>query len=71
MSSPPAIMGKGLKRLLLVTDPGLIEIGLAAQVKEQLTSSGLSINIFDGVHPNPLEEDVTHGVETYQSDDYQ
>ena len=66
----PVFKEKGISRLLLVTDPGLVEIGLADKVKEELTSSGLNINIFDGVHPNPVEEDVTRGVEVYQSDNY-
>ena len=63
----PAIQKRGLKSLLLVTDPGLVQIGLADSVKSTLTSSGLNIEIFDNVHPNPIEEDVTAGVEIYKS----
>ena len=61
---------ENLNRLFLVTDPGLTKIGLADDVKEQLTVSGLNITIFDDLHPNPLEEDVSRGVEAYRSDDY-
>ena len=63
----PAIQKRGLKSLLLVTDPGLVQIGLPDSVKSTLTSSGLNIEIFDNVHPNPIEEDVTTGVEMYKS----
>jgi len=63
----PAIQKRGLKSLLLVTDPGLVQIGLPDSVKSTLTSSGLNIEIFDDVHPNPIEEDVTAGVEMYKS----
>ena len=63
----PAIQKRGLKSLLLVTDPGLVQIGLADTVKSSLTSSELNIEIFDNVHPNPIEEDVTTGVEMYKS----
>jgi len=66
----PAIQKRGLKSLLMVTDPGLVEVGLADFVKNTLTSSRLNIDIFDDVHPNPLEEDVTLGVKAYQSGDY-
>jgi len=66
----PAIQKKELKSLLMVTDPGLVEVGLADLVKNTLTSSRLNIDIFDDVHPNPLEEDVTLGVKAYQSGDY-
>ena len=67
---PSEIKKKNLNSLLLVTDPGLVKIGLADAVREKLTSAGLDIKIFDGVHPNPLEEDVTLGVKAYQSGDY-
>jgi len=63
----PAIQKRGLKSLLLVTDPGLVQIGLPDSVKSTLTSSRLNIEIFDNVHPNPIEEDVTTGVEMYKS----
>ena len=63
----PAIQKRGLKSLLLVTDPGLVQIGLGDTVKRTLSSSGLNIEIFDNVHPNPIEEDVTGGVEMYKS----
>ena len=63
----PAIQKRGLKNLLLVTDPGLVQIGLADSVKNTLTDTGLDIEIFDDVHPNPIEEDVTTGVEMYKS----
>jgi len=66
----PAIQKRGLRSLLMVTDPGLVEVGLADLVKNTLTSSRLNIDIFDDVHPNPLEEDVTLGVKAYQSGDY-
>ena len=66
----PAIQKRGLKSLLLVTDPGLVQIGLGDTVKSSLTSSGLNIEIFDNVHPNPIEEDVTAGVEMYKSDGF-
>ena len=66
----PAMQKRGLKSLLMVTDPGLVEVGLADLVKNTLTSSRLNIDIFDDVHPNPLEEDVTLGVKAYQSGDY-
>ena len=67
---PSAIKQKSLNRLLLVTDSGLVKIGLANDVRGILISAGLDIRIFDGVHPNPLEEDVTLGVATYQSGGY-
>ena len=67
---PAAVREKNINRLLLVTDPGLTEIGLAEKVLHTFRDAGLEMEIFDGVHPNPLEEDVTLGVKAYQSGDY-
>ena len=67
---PSHIKQKNLNRLLIVTDPGLVEIGLADDVRKKLNLSGLDIKIFDNVHSNPLENDVTLGVAAYQSGDY-
>jgi alcohol dehydrogenase class IV len=51
------------KKLLLVTDPGVKAAGLAKRVQEALAREGLGVETFDGVHGNPLEADVTAGVE--------
>ena len=48
---PSEIKKKNLNSLLLITDPGLVKIGLADAVREKLTSAGLDIKIFNGVHP--------------------
>ncbi len=68
---PSEIKKKNLSRLLLVTDLGLVKIGLADTVRKKLASEKLDIKIFDSVHPNPLEEDVILGVEVYKSGDYE
>ena len=65
------VMGKKLKRLLLITDPGLIETGLANKVLHTFKNAGLDIEIYDGVHPNPIEEDVTAGVVAFKSGQFE
>ena len=54
----------------MITDSGLVSIGLAKQTQKILTKSKLKIDIFDGVNPNPMEENVTKGVKKYQSGKY-
>jgi alcohol dehydrogenase class IV len=54
------------KRALLVTDATLAKAGLAADVKAVLEQAGVGIAVFDGVHPNPVEEDVERGLEAYR-----
>lgn len=50
------------RRVLLVTDPGVIDAGLAERVTDYLTEAGLTVTTYSGVHGNPLEADVEGGV---------
>src|SRR5258708_1585310 len=43
----------GLRRLLLVTDPGIVAAGHAARVRGILEAAGLEISLFDRVRENP------------------
>ena len=54
------------KTLMLVTDPGLVKAGVLEQTLEMLTGSGAKFEVYDGVHPNPIEEDVEKGAEFYR-----
>ncbi len=53
------------KKLMLVTDPGLVKAGVVEHTLAGLKGSGVSFEIFDGVHPNPYEEDVESGAAFY------
>ena len=64
------VKSKGLNNLLMITDPGLVSVGLAKQTQKIITKSKLKIDIFDGVNPNPVEDNVTKGVKKYQSGKY-
>lgn len=54
------------KKPLLVTDATLVKAGVAAEVVKALGNTGVTVEIFDGVHPNPIEEDVDKGLEAYR-----
>ena len=45
----------GLRRILLVTDPGIVRAGHAAIVQEALESAGLEVVLFDAVIRLPLQ----------------
>ena len=64
------VKSKGLNNLLMITDPGLVSVGLAKQTQKILSKSKLKIDIFDGVNPNPVEENVIEGVLKYNSSKY-
>jgi 4-hydroxybutyrate dehydrogenase len=59
-----------VKHVLIVTDATLVKAGLAFKVTEALQAAGtgedrIRVTVFDGTHPNPIEEDVEKGLEAY------
>ncbi len=48
----------GLKRVLLVTDPGVVAAGHAARVRDGLEKAGVATVLFDKVRENPTTADV-------------
>lgn len=57
----------GGRKALLVTDPGLVAIGLADKVAGSLRASGIEVDIFGKVKPNPTMAEVTEGVARVRS----
>ena len=53
------------KKLMLVTDPGLIKAGVVEQALAGRGYSGAAFEVYDGVHPNPIEADVESGAAFY------
>ena len=53
------------KKLMLVTDPGLMKAGVVEQALAGLADCGAAFEVFDGVHPNPIEADVEAGAAFY------
>ncbi len=63
------IVGFGLKKALVVTDKVLNDIGLVADVVEQLGGKGIASVIYDGTQPNPTCENVQDGLALLQEND--
>ena len=53
------------KKLMLVTDPGLVKAGVVEQALAGLADCDAAFEVFDGVHPNPIEADVEAGAAFY------
>ena len=51
------------KKVLIITDPGVIQVGLLESVEKSLQSVGLPFVIFDDVEPDPRIEVVEKSVE--------
>jgi len=63
---PACLKESGVRRPLLVTDPGLRAAPPFKAVESALQDGGIQYEVFDGVHPNPIEEDVVRAAETYR-----
>jgi alcohol dehydrogenase class IV len=48
----------GLKRVLIVTDPGVVKAGHAEKVRHSLEADGIATVLFDHVRENPTTADV-------------
>ncbi len=49
----------GMKRVLLVTDPGVVAAGHAGRVRDVLEKAGVATVLFDKVRENPTTSDVS------------
>jgi 4-hydroxybutyrate dehydrogenase len=63
-SLPAELKALGISRPLLVTDAGVQNAGIAAQVLSHLDQS--TVTVFAGTPPNPTEEAVREGVIVYR-----
>ncbi len=57
----------GIDNPLVVTDPGLLDQAPFAALLRVLAEAGDEVGIFSGLRPNPVESDVSEGVEVYRS----
>ncbi len=60
-----AIADLGFKKLLLVTDEGLVKIGMAEQVAESAITRGLDVALYAEVKPDPTYDQVERGLNVY------
>jgi 4-hydroxybutyrate dehydrogenase len=56
----------GIKKPLLVTDPGVVKAGLVDRVAQAMP--GIQFALFDAVSPNPTEKNVLGGIERYRQE---
>jgi len=64
---PGCLEENGVRRPLLVTDPGLRAAPPFRAVVSALEEGGVEYEVFDGVHPNPVEEDVVQAAKSYRT----
>ncbi len=59
---PDHLKQQRLKKLLVVTDPQLVTLGFFQKIITSLRNAGLAVEIFNGLHKNPVKSDVLGGV---------
>jgi alcohol dehydrogenase class IV len=57
----------GMSRPLLVTDTGLAPLPMVANAVRLCREAGLGCEVFSDVQPNPVEANVTKGVESFRA----
>ena len=56
------IISRGYKKVLLVTDPALIECGVTKKIEDILKSAKIAYKIYSDIKPNPTVKNVKDGV---------
>ncbi|MEN6351531.1 MAG: iron-containing alcohol dehydrogenase, partial [Syntrophomonas sp.] len=59
----------GIRKVLVVSDPGVIEAGWTNDVINSLKEAGISYSLFSNISPNPRSEQVMEGAAVYQGED--
>lgn len=52
----------GFSRVLLVTDAGMVKLGVTGQAQTLLEKAGMRVTVFDGVQPDPTLQNVEDGL---------
>ena len=58
---PEMIRQKGVKRVFVVTDDGLMKIGLLDGLLHAMDEAGVTYTLFSHIQPNPTDENVEEG----------
>lgn len=58
----------GGRKVLVVSDPGVVAAGWTKDVTDSLEAEGLPYALYTGVTPNPKAEEVMAGVKVYQDE---
>ena len=55
---PALIQSKGVEKVLIVTDKGLMSLHLLDPLFEKLTEAGIQYTLYDGTQPNPTFDNI-------------
>lgn len=61
------LLAEGLKRPLIVSDPGLPHLDFFQKIVTDLRNSGLSPEVYSGIDKNPVKSNVENGVNAFKN----
>ncbi len=64
---PQGCASLGIKRPLIVTDPGLAKLPMIAEAVANAKTTGLGVGVFSDLRPNPVGKNVTDGVAAFKA----
>ncbi len=64
---PGVIKQKGIKNVLVVTDPGLMKLNLLDSLFEALKAAGVNYALYDQVQPNPTIDNIEAALKIYKA----
>lgn len=66
-SIPDEIRSRGFKKILVVTDPGLLKFGVTSKVTDILDREKISYSVFSSLQANPTITNVKDGVAAFRA----
>jgi alcohol dehydrogenase class IV len=64
---PERVSALGIKRVLVVTDPGVAGLPFLADILAALEKAGIATALFKDLHPDPQHQDVLAGASAYKA----
>lgn len=61
------VLNLGARRVLLVTDPGITRLPWFSGILDNIHKAGVSVEVFEQVHPNPRDHEVMQGAEAFRA----
>ncbi|HEX2035506.1 MAG TPA: iron-containing alcohol dehydrogenase [Chloroflexota bacterium] len=59
----------GAKRVMVVSDPGVVRAGITKPVVDSVSAAGLEVQVYDAVEPDPRVEIVERALEAFKAND--
>ena len=66
---PRILKGLGIDRAIIVTDPGVVKLGLTKHLEAALTANGVEYALFGETVPNPTTQTVAAAIDVYRKHD--